>query len=136
MTITKPTLVVRDRSNVDFAVTFDDGNHHGLVGAGGEKLKFKKGHTLVVPCAERTDRGEGKKALVRVTPAYTATAFGTPACAQLRLSTAPEIRRGAEDGGEMGVWNLLQQSQREANLGLALDEYLHFGLEARVQFVN
>jgi hypothetical protein len=77
-----------------------------------------------------------KKALVRVTPAYTSTTFGTPAYAQLRLSTVPEIRRGAEDGGEMGVWNLLQQSQREVNLGLALDEYLRFGLEARVRFVN
>ncbi|KAI1452840.1 hypothetical protein F4805DRAFT_462407 [Annulohypoxylon moriforme] len=69
MTITKPTLVVRDRSNIDFAVTFDDGDHHGLViggSGGGGKARFRKGHTLVVPCAERTDRGEGKKALVRV----------------------------------------------------------------------
>ncbi|KAI0885890.1 uncharacterized protein GGS22DRAFT_135588 [Annulohypoxylon maeteangense] len=68
MTITKPTLVVRDRSNIDFAVTFDDGDHHGLVigGGNGEKARFRKGHTLVVPCATRTDRGEGKKALVRV----------------------------------------------------------------------
>ena len=74
--------------------------------------------------------------LVRVTPAYTTTTHGMAAYAQLRLTAAPEIRRGAEDGGEMGVWNLLQQTQREANLGLALDEYLRFGLEAGVIFVN
>ena len=36
----------------------------------------------------------------------------------------------------MGVWNLLQQAQREANLALVLDEYLRFGLEATALFVN
>jgi len=77
-----------------------------------------------------------KSELVRVTPAYTTITHGMAAYAQLRLTTAPEIRRGAQDGGEMGVWNLLQQTQREANLGLALDEYLRFGLEAGVIFVN
>jgi hypothetical protein len=79
---------------------------------------------------------EQKAALVRITPTYTSTTHGMAAYAQLRLCTAPEIRRGAEDGGEMGVWNVLQQAQREANLGLALDEYLRFGLEAGVIFVN
>ena len=42
----------------------------------------------------------------------------------------------ADNGAEMGVWNLLQQPQREANLALALDEYLRFGLEAAAIFVN
>lgn len=67
MTITKTTLVVRDRAGVDFAVTFDDGDHRGLPSNGNEPLRFRKGHTLVVPRATRTDReGEGKKAVVRV----------------------------------------------------------------------
>jgi hypothetical protein len=74
--------------------------------------------------------------LVRVTPAFTTNTHGMAAYAQLRLTTAPDIRRGADDGGEMGVWNTLQQSQREANLRLALDEYLRLGLEAGVMFVN
>ncbi len=73
---------------------------------------------------------------VRVTPAYTSVTHGSAAYAQLRLSTATEIRHGAEDGGEMGVWNVLQQTQREANLRLALDEYLRVGLDAGVIFVN
>ncbi|KAI1418382.1 hypothetical protein F5Y13DRAFT_652 [Hypoxylon sp. FL1857] len=60
MTITKPTVIVRDRSGVEFAVTFDDGDHRGM------GLKFRKGHTLVVPRVVRTDRDEGKKAIVRV----------------------------------------------------------------------
>ncbi|CAD5108257.1 hypothetical protein [Zestomonas carbonaria] len=80
--------------------------------------------------------GKAKAERVRVTPTFTSTAFGHPAYAQLRLSTATEIRGGAEDGAEMGVWNLLQQPQREANLRQALDEYLRFGLEAGVIFVN
>ncbi|MET1080527.1 MAG: hypothetical protein ABWY06_21155 [Pseudomonas sp.] len=79
---------------------------------------------------------QAKLEQVRVTPAFTAVTFGHPAYAQLSLSTAPEIRAGAENGAEMGVWNLLQQPQREANLRQALDEYLRFGLEAGVIFVN
>ncbi|RYP05028.1 hypothetical protein DL765_009967 [Monosporascus sp. GIB2] len=62
MTITKPTLIVTDRAGVDFAVTFEDAglNLRGDLGA-------RKGYTLVVPGARRTDReGEGKKAVVRV----------------------------------------------------------------------
>ncbi|MFZ2973485.1 MAG: hypothetical protein WA049_12665 [Ferribacterium limneticum] len=72
----------------------------------------------------------------RVTPAFTSTRFDTPAYGQLTRTTAPEIRTGADNGAEMGVWNLLQQPQREANLALALDEYLRFGLEAAAIFVN
>ncbi|MBL8428664.1 MAG: hypothetical protein JNJ95_02055 [Dechloromonas sp.] len=73
---------------------------------------------------------------MRVTPAYTSIRFATPAYGQLTRSTAPEIRTGADNGAEMGVWNLLQQPQREANLALALDEYLRFGLEAAPMFAN
>jgi len=73
---------------------------------------------------------------VRVTPGFTSVDYGDAAYAQLQLSTAVEVRTGAEDGAEMGVWNLLKQPQREANLRQALDEYLRFGLEAGVIYVN
>ena len=73
---------------------------------------------------------------VRVTPSFTAIGFGDPAYVQLLRSCAPEIRAGADDGAEMGVWNLLKQPQREANLHQALDEYLRSGLEAGAIFVN
>jgi hypothetical protein len=73
---------------------------------------------------------------IRVTPGFTSATFGDPAYAQLLRSCAPEIRGGADDGAEMGVWNLLKQPQREANLRQSLDEYLRFGLEAGVIFVN
>lgn len=73
---------------------------------------------------------------VRVTPSFTSTQFGNSAYGQLAAGTATEILTGAEDGAEIGVWNLLKQAQREANLRQALNEYLRFGLEAGVIFVN
>ncbi|KAI0012624.1 hypothetical protein F4779DRAFT_15794 [Xylariaceae sp. FL0662B] len=58
MTITKPTLIITDRTGLDFAIIFED---KGLSLKG-----FKKGYTIAVPRAVRTDREEGKKAIVRV----------------------------------------------------------------------
>ncbi|KAI0098040.1 hypothetical protein GGR51DRAFT_565928 [Nemania sp. FL0031] len=59
MTITQPTLIATDRTGMDFALLFEDR---------GTSLKaFRKGHTIAVPRARRTDReGEGKKAVVRI----------------------------------------------------------------------
>ncbi len=79
---------------------------------------------------------EAAREAMRVTPAFTSVRFATPAYGQLTRGSAPEIRTGADNGAEMGVWNLLQQPQREANLLLALDEYLRFGLAAAPIFVN
>ena len=73
---------------------------------------------------------------VRVRPSFTQVGYADPAYFQLTSGTASEIRRGADDGAEMGVWNMLKQAQREANITQALDEYLRFGLEAGVIFVN
>lgn len=58
MTITKPTLVVTDRTGDDFALTFED-KSVSLKG-------FKKGFTVVVPRAWRTVAEEGKKGYVIV----------------------------------------------------------------------
>ncbi len=79
---------------------------------------------------------KAKAERVRVTPGFASVDYGDAAYAQLQLSTAVEVRTGADDGAEMGVWNLLKQPQREANLRQALDEYLRFGLEAGVLYVN
>ncbi|MBE2268337.1 MAG: hypothetical protein IAE80_08905, partial [Anaerolinea sp.] len=67
---------------------------------------------------------------------FTARRYGSPAYAQLALITAAEIRQGAENGAEMGVFNLLMQPQREANLRTRLDEYLPFGLEPGFIYVT
>lgn len=73
---------------------------------------------------------------IRVRPEFTRVRYGEPAYLQLSSTCADEIRRGAEDQSEMGVFCLLKQPQREGNLRIALDEYLRFGLEAGIFFVT
>lgn len=65
----------------------------------------------------------------RLRPPYTSIHYGDPGYAQLGIECACEIKAGAENGSEMGAFNLLLQPQREANLRVRLDEYLPFGLE-------
>jgi len=72
----------------------------------------------------------------RLSPAFTSIHYGDPGYAQLSIESVREIRTGAEDGSEMGVFGILQQPQREANLRAALEEYLRFGLEAGIFFVT
>jgi hypothetical protein len=68
--------------------------------------------------------------LAQMKPAYTSRRYGDPAYAQLAALCPIEIQTGADDGAEMGAYQLLQQPQRLSNLSAALAEYLRFGLEA------
>lgn len=72
----------------------------------------------------------------RVRPAFTSTTPGHPAYGQLTRSTDVGIRAGAEDGGEMGAFHLLEQPHRESNLRAALERHLRFGLEAGLFFMT
>ncbi|WP_413173193.1 hypothetical protein [Anabaena azotica] len=63
---------------------------------------------------------------------YDKPSYGQPSYGQLSQFCIPEIRTGAEDSSEMGVFNYLQQPQRETNLRASLNEYLRFGLEAGI----
>lgn len=72
----------------------------------------------------------------RLRPRYTSVHFGDAGYCQLSLSCPVELRTGAEDGSEMGVFAHLRQPQREANLRIRLEEYLPFGLRAGVVFVT
>lgn len=74
--------------------------------------------------------------LSRLVPAFTSTRYGMPGYGQLHASCPEQIRTGAEDGSEMGAFYHLKQPQREANLRAALDEYLRFGLEPRIIYVD
>ena len=67
-------------------------------------------------------------------PSFTALSASGPAYAQLRVAAPREIREGASDESEMGVYHHLFQPQREANLRIRLEEYLRFGLEAGIFF--
>jgi hypothetical protein len=72
----------------------------------------------------------------RVVPSFTSIHYGDPGYAQLHLVCPPEIRTGAEDGSEMGVFCHLKQPQRETNLRIRLEEYLPFGLDPGIIYVT
>jgi hypothetical protein len=76
------------------------------------------------------------RARERVRPRFDSRRYGTPAYARLARSCAPEIRRGADDESEMGVYHDLYEPQREANLRARLDEYTPAGLDAGLVFVS
>jgi hypothetical protein len=69
-------------------------------------------------------------------PEFVAQRYGEPGYMQLAPACSAEIRTGAGNGAEMGAFNELLQPQREANLRGNLEEYLRFGLEAGIIFVN
>jgi hypothetical protein len=73
---------------------------------------------------------------IRLRPAFTSFHYGDPGYGQLSFASAEEVRTGAEDGSEMGVFGILEQPQREANLRAALEEYMRFGLEAGIFYVT
>lgn len=79
---------------------------------------------------------ERSPVLARLQPGFTSRQYGQPAYAQLSGRCAEEIRTGAEDGSEMGVFSQLKQPQRLANLRAGLEEYLRFGLEAGIFLVT
>lgn len=72
----------------------------------------------------------------RIVPSFTSIHYGHPGYAQLRLGCPVEIRRGADDGSEMGVFCHLKQPERETNLRIRLEEYLPFGLDAGIIYVT
>ena len=60
--------------------------------------------------------------------------YGTPGYCRLAPGAARELRTGADDEGEIGVYHHLGEPLREAMLRAALDEYLRLGLEAGAFF--
>jgi hypothetical protein len=69
-------------------------------------------------------------------PVFTARRYGEPGYAQLSLSCPAEIRAGGTDGAEIGVFHDLRQPQREGALLAQLEEYLRFGLEAGLIYMD
>jgi hypothetical protein len=68
----------------------------------------------------------------RMYPLFESMQYGEPAYCQLAALCAKEIRQGADDESEMGVFHDLMQPQREARLRARLEEFLRFGLEVGV----
>jgi hypothetical protein len=69
-------------------------------------------------------------------PSFVSIGYGSPAYAQLRVSSPIEVRTGAADGAEIGAYAHLKQPQRESNLRLRLGEYLPFGREPGLVYVT
>jgi hypothetical protein len=72
----------------------------------------------------------------RVRPLFTDRRYGRPGYGQLAITCADEIKRGADDESEMGVFHDLFQPQREANLRARLDEYTPAGMDAGIIYVS
>ena len=73
---------------------------------------------------------------MRVCPQFTSTRYGTPTYCQLAHTCAGEIKRGADDESEMGVFHDLYQPQRAANLRARLEEYTPAGSDAGIIYAS
>ena len=71
-----------------------------------------------------------------VRPLFAAVRYGTPWYGQLADRCPEEIRRGADDGAEMGAFHDLYRPQREDGLRARLAEYTPAGTDAGIFFVT
>ena len=69
-------------------------------------------------------------------PLFFATRYGHPGYAKLLASTSDLIRRGADDGGEMGIFHYLLAPLRETDLRIRMQEYLPVGMEFGLIYQN
>lgn len=69
-------------------------------------------------------------------PEFTSRRYGDPAFGQLADTCAAAIRHGADDGSEMGVYDHLKQSQREAALRGRLETHMRLGFDAGIFHVT
>ncbi|MBI2753352.1 MAG: hypothetical protein HYX46_07540 [Betaproteobacteria bacterium] len=91
-----------------------------------KKLKLTDAQLAALTAGER----------LRVRPQFTSERYGRPGYGQLGRNCAVEIKRGAEDESEMGVFHDLFQPQREANLAARLEEYTPAGMDAGIVFAT
>ncbi len=77
-----------------------------------------------------------QQAVAGVQPFFVATRYGQPGYLKLMVCTDDTIRRGADDGGEMGAYHFLLAPQRESDLEIRIQEYLPVGLEFGLIYQN
>ncbi len=85
---------------------------------------------------EQEIKAEKQRESDRVVPIFNSTRYGTPTYCQLADACAEEIKRGADDESEMGVFHDLFQPQRAANLRARLDEFTPAGNEAGIIYAS
>lgn len=77
---------------------------------------------------EHSSREEKSAVRRRIKPVFNSSIFGQPGYAQLARECPVEIRTGAEDGSEMGVFQHLHNPQREENMNEVAEDYTPVGL--------
>ncbi|WP_328367617.1 hypothetical protein OG800_39865 [Streptomyces sp. NBC_00445] len=86
-----------------------------------------------VPAGSRTPR---RHRCTAVRPLFAAVRYGTPWYGQLADRGPEEIRRGSDDGAEMGAFHDLYRPQREDGLRARLEECTPAGTDAGIFFVT
>lgn len=77
-----------------------------------------------------------QRARERVLPQFTHLRYGQPGYTQLAETCADEIKRGADDASEMGVFHDLHQERNVANLRARLDEYAKAGNDTGIIYAS
>lgn len=77
-----------------------------------------------------------EQALASPQPVFFAFRYGQPGYLKLLASTPDVVRRGADDGGEMGAFHCVLAPLRETDLRVRLQEYMPVGLEFGVIYQN
>jgi len=69
-------------------------------------------------------------------PVFYSLQYGDPGYGKLLPSTDDAIRRGADDGAEMGAFHFVLASLRETDLRVRLQEFLPVGLQCGIFYQN
>lgn len=72
----------------------------------------------------------------RLRPRFSSKRYGRPNYCQLTMACAEEIKTGADDQSEMGVYHDLYQPQRATNLLTRLKAFVPAGVDAGIIYVN
>jgi hypothetical protein len=95
------------------------------------RFSYLPGNSLVPRQFKCLDQGPGVPE-----PMFVSLRFGDPGYGKLVSSTDGAIRRGADDGGEMGVYHFVLAPLRETDLRIRLQEYMPVGLEFGIFYEN
>jgi hypothetical protein len=99
-----------------------------------EKALEESDHTEHLPPAERHVLRNAEQ--LRLAPRFVSTHYGEPAYGRLASDCAEEIRRGAEDRSQFGVFHDLFEAQRAANLRARLADHVPAGTEVGIIFAS
>jgi hypothetical protein len=77
-----------------------------------------------------------ERAIAGPQPIFFALRYGRPGYLKLLTSTPDVVRRGADDGGEMGAFHFVLAPLRETDLRVRMQEYMPVGLEFGFVYQN